>query len=336
MSTDSALPSSIDPGIGTGQRWVRGKSLARTFAMAVFTLFLISLIAFVAMNRSGHDIAINALGKGATPQQLQVYITEHGLDRNVLSRYVEWLGNYVQGDWGSTLSANLPVKSLVLPAFLHTTVLAVSTLVWSVPLGILLGVFMARRGGATDAGLLVFLTVVAALPEFVVGLIVLIVLAVQLHLFPVDSGAVGQGFSSESVKAFVMPAVALGLGVVPYVSRITRASVSEALSAPFTRNAVLRGLPRRRVVWRHATRSAAVPLVNAIALNIIYIMGGVIVIENVFAFPGLGRLLVQSVQQGDANTAMAIIVLLGAEFIAIALVADVVVTYLNPRLRGLR
>jgi peptide/nickel transport system permease protein len=336
VSTQIAIQPGTTSASASRQRWLRARTLVQTFGMAVVTLFLISVIAFLAMNRSGHTIALNALGKGATAKQLQVYVAEHGLDRNVLVRYFDWLGHYLRGDWGSTLSANLPVKSLVLPAFTHTSELALVALIWSVPVGILLGVFMARRGGGVDASLLVLLTVVAALPEFVIGLIVLIFLAVELHWFPVDSGAISQGFGGDWIKAFIMPAVTLGLGVVPYVSRITRASVSEALSAPYTRNAVLRGLPRRRVVWTHATRTASVPLVNAIALNIIYIMGGVIVVENVFAFPGLGRLLVQSVQQSDANAAMAIIVLLGAEFIIIGLLADVSVTYLNPRLRSVR
>jgi peptide/nickel transport system permease protein len=285
------------------------------------------------MNRSGEKVAISALGNHVTPDQVTAYVAEHGLDRPVLVRYLDWLGNFVTGNWGQTLSSQLPVKTQVLPAFLHTTELAVVSLAWSLPVAIVIGVFMARRGGKVDAGLLVILTVVAALPEFVLAIAVLIFLAVQLGWFPADSSAVGQGFGGAEIRGFVLPALTLGLGVIPYVSRITRASVSDALAAPFTRNAVLRGLPRRRVVWGHATRTASVPLVNAIALNIIYVMGGVIVIENVFAFPGLGRLLVNAIAQSDANSALAIITLLGVVFIAVGLVADVAVTYLNPRLR---
>jgi peptide/nickel transport system permease protein len=317
-----------------GKRLARPRAMARYLAMAVITLVLISFIAFAAMNRSATEAARNALGRGATGEQLQTYVAAHRLDRPLVVRYLDWLGHYLRGEWGSTVTSNLPVKTLVLPAFRHTAELALASLLWSLPVAIALGVFMARRGGVIDRGLLVIMTVLAALPEFVVGLAVMILLAVQLRWFPVDSGAVTGPFTQDWLKAFALPSLTLGLGVVPYVSRIARAAVSESLGAPFTRNAVLRGLPRRRVVWRHAMRSAAVPLVNAIAINIIYLMGGVVIVENVFAFPGLGRLLIQSIGQGDTNLALSIIVLLGAVFIALGLVADVVVTYLNPRLKA--
>jgi peptide/nickel transport system permease protein len=309
------------------------RAFVRQVGTALITLFLISFIAFAAMNHSPEQIARNVLGHGATPEQLQAYATSHGLDRSLIVQYLDWLGHFVRGDWGMTL-VNQDVKTLVLPAFVHTTELAVITLVWSVPLAIVLGVAAARRRGPVDQGLFVGMTVLAALPEFVIGLGLMVTFAVQLGWFPVSSSAVDQGTASEKLMAFVLPSLTLGLGVVAYVWRITRASVLEALAAPYTRTAVLRGLRRRRVVWRHAVRSASVPLVNAIAINIIYLMGGVIVVENVFAFPGLGRLLVQAIAQGDANLALAIIMLLGAVFIVLGLVADVVVTYLDPRLRG--
>jgi peptide/nickel transport system permease protein len=242
--------------------------------------------------------------------------------------------SYLQGDWGRTMVSDQQVKSLVLPAFTHTAELAVVSLLWSVPVAIWMGVLMARKGGALDRGALVVLTVLAAFPEFVVGLAVMIPLAVQLGWFPLDSTAVSGDLNIDWVKAFVLPSLTIGLGVIPYVSRIARASVGDALAAPFTRNAVLRGLPRRRVVWSHATRSASVPVVHAISLNIIYVMGGVVIIENLFAFPGLGRLLVQAVTQGDTNSALSITVLLGAIFVLLSLVSDFIVTYLNPKLRA--
>jgi peptide/nickel transport system permease protein len=322
------------PSATSGGRAARARALVRQLAMTLATLLLISLIAFAAMNHSADQIARNALGRSATPEQRSAYAAAHGLDRSLVVQYLDWLGHFVRGDWGMTLTANQQVRPLVLPAFAHTSELALITLAWAVPLAIALGVAVARRGGPIDTAAFVLMTVLAALPEFVVGLGVMITLAVQLQWFPVSSTAVDQGTLSEKLMAFVLPSLTLGLGVVPYVWRITRASVLEALAAPFTRGAVLRGLKRRRVIWRHAFRSASVPLVNAIAINIIYLMGGVIIVENVFAFPGLGRLLVAAIAQGDSSTALAIIVLLGAVFIVLGLMADVIVTYLNPRLRG--
>ncbi|MDQ0664597.1 peptide/nickel transport system permease protein [Arthrobacter ulcerisalmonis] len=311
-------------------------ALARQLLMSVLTLLLISFIAFVAMNRSAEQIARNALGIGVTDEQLRSFITERGLDRPLFVRYFDWLGHYLQGDWGMTLTSNMPIKPLVLPAFAHTAELALASLVWSLPVAVALGVLMARKGGIFDRAAFVVMTVLAALPEFVIGLGLMILLAVQLRSLPVASSAVSGEVSIAWVQAFILPALTLGLIVVPYVSRIARASVSEALNSPFTRNAVLRGLPRRVVVWGHATRSAAVPLVHAVALVIIYLLGGAIIVENVFAFPGLGRLLIQAITQGDANSALAITVLLGAVFIALSFVADIFVTYLNPRLKAVR
>jgi peptide/nickel transport system permease protein len=302
--------------------------------MAVLTLVLISVIAFFAMIHSPDQIGRNALGRDATPAQLDAFAAAHGLDRPLIAQYVDWLTHFVRGDWGTTLRANQAVKPLVLPAFAHTSELAMVTLLWAVPAAIALGVAVARRGGVIDRGMFVVTTVLAALPEFVVGLALMVTFAVQLRWLPVASTAIGEGSLGEQLKAFVLPSLTLGVGVVPYISRITRASVLESLSAPYTRAAVLRGLRRQRVVWGHAFRSAAVPLVNAIALNVIYLMGGVIIVENVFAVSGLGRLLVTAIAQGDSNTALAIIVLLGGVFIVLALIADVVVTYLNPRLKG--
>lgn len=330
------VPSPVEPRVGAKveRRPSRALAVLRQFIMAVTTLLIISFVAFLAMNRSAEQVARSALGKGATGEQLDAYVASNGLDRPIMIRYVDWLVSYMQGDWGNTMISDVPVKVVVLPAFAHTAELAVVSLMWSVPAAIGLGVLMARHGGALDRGALVVLTALAAFPEFVVGLVVMILFGVQLRWLPLDSTAVAGEFGLDWVLAFVLPSLTIGLGVIPYVSRITRASVADALAAPFTRNAVLRGLPRRRVVWSHATRSASVPVVHAISLNIIYVMGGVVIIENLFAFPGLGRLLVHAVTQGDTNSALSITVLLGAIFVLLSLVTDFIVTYLNPRLRA--
>ncbi|RNM12056.1 ABC transporter permease [Nocardioides pocheonensis] len=329
-----AEPQADEPPRTVRGRAARARALSRQLAMALLTILLISFISFFALNHSADQLGKNVLGRQASRAQLDAFAASRGLDRPLIVQYLDWLWHFVRGDWGTNLAGTQPVKPLVLPAFAHTSELAVITLVWSVPIAIAVGVAVARRGGPIDRGLFVVMTVLAALPEFVVGLTVMIALAVQLRWFPVASNAIGLGTPAEQVKAFVLPSLTLGVGVVPYIWRITRASVLESLSAPYTRAAVLRGLRRHRVIWRHAFRSAAVPLVNAIAINIIYLMGGVIIVENVFAVPGLGRLLLAAIAQGDSHTALAIIVLLGAVFVILGLLADVVVTYLNPRLRG--
>ena len=312
----------------------RARAIGRYLFSSLITLLLMTFIAFLATSRSGETVARNVLGKSATPEQLDAFVKANGLDRPVVVRYVEWLWNALQGDWGTTLATNLPVQELAIPAFVRTAELAGLALLWSLPVAILLGMVMARRKGAVDMTLLVILVVLAALPEFVIAIGVLLVFAVQLQWLPVDAAALQFGSGVDVFLAHVPAALTLGIAFIPYISRITRATMAESLAAPYTRAAVLRGLPRRRVIWGHAMRTASVPLVNAVALVIIYAMGGVIVVENIFGFPGLGRLLIQAITQGDTNVVLVIIMLLGSLFLILALIADLIVVRLNPRLKA--
>lgn len=312
----------------------RAMAVGRYVLSSLITLLLMTFIAFLATSRSGETIARNVLGKSATQEQLDAFVQANGLDRPVVVRYLEWLWNALHGDWGTTLATKLPVQDLVIPAFIRTAELAMLALLWSLPIAILLGLVMARRKGIVDMTLLVSLVVVAALPEFVIAIGVLLIFSVRLHWLPVDASALQFGSGIDVFLAYVPAALTLGIAFIPYISRITRATMAEALAAPFTRGAVLRGLPRRRVIWGHAMRTASVPLVNAVALVIIYAMGGVIVVENIFGFPGLGRLLIQAISQGDTNVVLIIIMMLGTLFILLALIADLIVVRLNPRLKA--
>jgi peptide/nickel transport system permease protein len=292
------------------------------------------MIAFAGTSGSGRDVARNVLGRGVTNEQLDAYAKTHGLDRPVHARYLDWLSDFARGDWGVSPATRRSVRDDVVPRFTNTLILAIVSLVTAVPLAILLGLFMARRRGRwPDMAILLGSVVVAALPEFVVGIGLLLLLSVNLGWLPVDSTGLEFGTGLDQMVAYVLPAMTLGLGIIPYVARIAREAVSESLAAPYTRAAVLRGLPRRRVIWGHTMRNASVPLVNAIAINIVYLLSGVIVVENVFAFPGIGQQLVLAIGQGDTSTVLAITMVLGALFIALSFIADLLVVYFNPKLR---
>lgn len=227
-----------------------------------------------------------------------------------------------------------PVEDDVVPRLKNTLLLTIIAMLIGLPIAILVGLFMAqRRGRWPDMTVLVASVVVAALPEFVVGIGLIWLFAVTLGWLPVDSTGLVFGSFGDKVKANSLPALSLVLGIVPYVGRITREAISEPLSAPYTRAAMLRGLTRRRVIWGHTMRSAAVPVVNAVAINIVYLLSGVIVVENLFAFPGIGQGLVQGIEQADTSTVLAITTVLGALFIALSFVADVLVVYFDPRLK---
>jgi len=205
----------------------------------------------------------------------------------------------------------------------------------TLPLALVIGVFLARntanvRGTSTSVILLFF----SALPEFVVGIGLLMLFGVVLGVLPTDSANLAFGSSGVQVDAYVLPTLTLVLVSIPYIAWVTRASASEAFSAPYTRAAVLRGLGPRTVTWDYVMRNAAVPIVNAVALNLVYLLGGVIVVETVFAYPGMGQALVEAISSGDVITVQAIGLLMGAMFIAISLVADLFVVYFNPRLKA--
>jgi peptide/nickel transport system permease protein len=315
----------------------RARAIARQVGSGILTLLVVSIVVFGFLSlRTASDIAHQKFGNQITNEQIEAFAHEVGLDKPVYERYGIWLWHFVQGDMGTSFVTNSPVSENVLPRFERTLVLAALSLLISLPISVAIGVFQARRvGSATDLSLLMGSVVLAALPEFVVGIVLLYIFALELGWFPTDSTALvfPTSFANE-MEAYALPTATLVLAIVPYIARIARGSVREALGAPYTQAAVLRGLPRRTVVWDHAMRNAGVPLVNAVAINIVYLLSGVIVVENVFAFPGIGQGIVQAIQTTDVYNVLAIAMLMGALFVAMSVVADVLVAYLNPRLKA--
>ena len=317
-------------------RGVRLRAIVKQAASALLTLLVISIVTFAATNvKSPEDVARNALGRETTEEQLQTYLKQHNLDDPIHVRYANWLADFVRGDWGISAVTNRSVRADVLPRFEKTLILSLVSLVIALPISVAIAVYMARRiGSAQDFGLLIATVVLAALPEFVVGIGLLMLFAVTLGWLPVDStGLTFAATLGDRVKAYLLPAMTLVLAMVPYIVRIGRAAAREALAAPYVQAALLRGLSRRSITWDHAMRNAAVPLVNAVAINIVYLLSGVIVVENVFAFPGIGQLLVQSIGAGDTTMVQSIALVMGAMFILISLAADFLVVYFNPRLK---
>jgi peptide/nickel transport system permease protein len=303
---------------------------------AAITLLAISLVTFGATSvRSPLDVARSAVGREATHDQLVAYARDHGFDKPLFERYGRWLGNFVRGDWGRSTLTNRPVRPELVPRFVKTLILAGTALLFAVPLAVALGIFMAKRVGTwPDVSALIATVVVAALPEFVIGIGLLFLLGITLGWLPIDSTGLAFGTLGDKVKAFLLPSLALAVAIVPHVARITRAAVRDALGAAYVQAAVLRGFSARRVMWNHVMRNAAPTVINVIAINLVYLLSGVIVVENVFAFPGVGQALVQAIGGGDTITVQAVAVVMGAFFVAISLVADLLTRHFNPRLRS--
>lgn len=311
------------------------RAIGAQFVFAVVTLLLLTMITFAATTRSPMTQARDALGREVTTAQLEAFVQQHNLDRPIYVRYGEWLTNAVSGDLGTSIITDKPVGQDIATRFGRTLILAIVALLICIPVATSLGVFMARRAGRwSDTSLLSITTVVTALPEFIIGILLILIFGVWLGWLPVDSSALSFGTTAEKVKTYILPIATLVIATVPYTLRIARAAARESLGAQYTRAAVLRGLPRRTVIWDHAMRNAAIPIISTLAMNLLYMVGGVVVVETVFGFPGIGQRLVEAVSQGDTITVQAIALIMGAMFITLMFLADLLALYFDPRLRA--
>jgi peptide/nickel transport system permease protein len=305
------------------------------FLPALVTLWLISIIVFASTHLLGINVARRVLGREATPGQLAAFSQAHGLDKPILDQYTSWLSDFVKGDWGISAASMRPVSEIVMPRMINTLILALAAIVIALPISIAFGIFMARPGSrARELTLTIANVSVAAIPVFVIGIVLIYALSVQLGWTPVDSMGMSFGSWNDKAAAFILPTLTLVISLIPHISRLTQVSVRETMTTPYARAAVLRGLSRRTITYRHLMPNAAGPIINVVALDLIWLIGGVIIVENVFGFPGLGTLLVDSIGAGDLLVVQAVAMVFGVLFIGIGITADILVTLFNPRLRN--
>ncbi len=272
--------------------------MLRQLAVALLTVLAVSAVTFLATNiKSPEGVARSALGRHATPEQITTFVAAHDLAAPLPVRYARWLGDLVQGDWGTSAVTDRPIQPELMPRLGRTLLLAGLSFVVVVPLSIALGGYLAQRWGTRlDVAATSGLMILCAFPEFVVGVGVVLLFSVLLGVLPPESGtAIAFGTPGAKAAAYVLPALTLVLVAAPFLVRLTRASAREGLTAAHTRAATLRGLPRRTVIWDYGMRAAAVPVVSATGLTLVHLLGGTIVVENLFSFPGLGQALVSAV-----------------------------------------
>jgi peptide/nickel transport system permease protein len=307
--------------------------LAR-LGLALLTLLAVSLVIFWTVELLPGDPATRILGQGASPERAQVLREQLRLDEPAHERYLLWLGDFVRGDWGDSLVARRPVTDYVLPRLENTLILAGAALALYVPLSLLLGivtaVFRERRFAAwLSAAVLVG----TAVPEFVVGILLLLVFAVVLPWFPPLALIDDAGSLPELLHMLVLPAVTLTAAMTAYAVRMMQASLVGVLESDYVRMATLKGLSRRRVILRHALPNALGPALRVTVLNIAWLIGGVVLVEVIFTFPGIGQLLIDSIRLLDTPVIEAIALILAAVYILANLGADIAAAALNPRLR---
>jgi peptide/nickel transport system permease protein len=311
--------------------WVPiARALLRRAALAALTVWIVSVVVFGALNILPADPTTAALGPEATPEMRAEYRRLMNLDLPPIPRYLQWAGGMLRGDFGISVVSRNPIGPELTQRFVLTAVLGLVALLLSVILALPLAVRAARRAGRLfDVTVSAAAIAVSAVPEFVVAIGVVLVFVSNLRLFPVSSNAIADG----ELSALVLPVLTLTLGAAAYVFRHARVSVIETMSAPFVRTAVLNGFSPARILWSHVMPNAAVVVVNAVALNAITLLSGVIVVEAVFGYPGLGQLLVQALVANDFPKVEAVAVATTALLVVINLVADAVVLLLDPRLR---
>jgi peptide/nickel transport system permease protein len=310
------------------------KLILLRIATGLLTLLAVSFIIFVATEILPGDVAARALGRFATEEAKQIFRQQLHLDRPVPERYLTWLGGVVRGQFGKSIVNQIDVNSVVGPKLAHTFVLAAYALVLYVPMSLLLATFAAVfRDRPVDTAISVLTLVGLSVPEFALATLLLIAFAVSVPIFPVLPVIALARTPTEVVRALTLPAVTLAIAMSVYAIRMLRDNLIEVLDSEYVRMATLKGVPRYRVILGHALPNALGPALNVTALNLAYLIGGVVVVERVFSYDGIGSLLVESVFLRDAPLIEATALIVSAVYILANLFADVVAMLLNPRLR---
>jgi peptide/nickel transport system permease protein len=302
--------------------------------LSLLTLLLVSIIVFAMLEVLPGDVASRILGRDATPESLAALRAQLHLDQPAPQRYLDWLGGMLRGDFGEALTSSRPVTEILAPRIFNTLVLSAVAFVLYLPLALIPAVVQAmRREGPLDHGLSVITLVLLSTPDFLLGTLLLIAFVITIPIFPAMSLVDQSSGMAEYLRAIALPAVTLAIVMAVYAVRMLRDNLIEVLDSEYVRMAELKGLPRRHVLLRHALPNALVPTLNITALNLAYLIGGVVIVEKVFSYPGFGSLLVDALQLRDLPLIEATVLIAAAVYVGANLLADIGAILLNPRLR---
>jgi peptide/nickel transport system permease protein len=308
----------------------------RRLLLGLLTLFFVSIVIFAATQALPGDPARAILGRNATPEALKALRGQLHLGKPVVQQYLQWLGGLTHGDFGNSLAARgEPVTQLIGTRVKNSALLMLLAALVSIPFSIAMGAIAARRRDSVfDHATSVVMLLLAALPEFVVAIALVVLFGTTVFQVLPAVSLIPPGDSPLShLSALVLPVTALVLAVSPYIVRIMRASMVEVLESDFVEMARLKGMPERRVVWRHAVPNAVAPAIQVIALNLAYLAGGIVVVEFVFGYPGVGAGFVDAVANRDVPVVQALAILIAAVYVLLNVCADVATILVSPRLR---
>ena len=306
--------------------------IIKRLGLGVLTLILLSLLIFLSVEALPGDLAQEILGQQATPSAVAAIRRELGLDLPPHIRYVEWLGGMLQGDFGNSLALKRPIIDLITPRLQNTLFLTLYTACIAVPLAIILGMmaslfrnsYFDRISNATALSAI-------STPEFLVGYLLIYFLALSGY-FPSMANITPATPLLDKLYACFLPALTLTLVVTAHMMRMTRAAIINILALPYIEMAHLKGIKPSRIIFWHALPNALAPIVNVVALNLAYLITGVVIVEIVFVFPGLGQLMVDGVRFRDVPVVQASSLIFASAYVGLNLVADIISTATNPRL----
>lgn len=302
--------------------------------LGLLTLLVVSLIIFLGVELLPSDIAQELLGQSATPETVAALRAQLGLDQPPLARYWNWLVGMLQGDFGRSLASQREISELIGTRLYNTLFLAALAAIIAVPVALTLGVLAALwRNSLFDRGVNAVALAAVSLPEFFIAYILILWLAVTVGIFPSISNISGETGFLERVYRTLLPALTLTLVVVAHMMRMTRAAILNLMASPYIEMARLKGVRKRRIITHHALPNALSPIITVVVLNLAFLIVGVVVVEVVFVYPGLGQLLVDSVAKRDLPVVQACSLIFAVTYILLNLLADVLATLSNPRLR---
>jgi peptide/nickel transport system permease protein len=308
--------------------------LLKRLGLTTVTLFLLSVIVFFGSQILPGNVARRILGPFADQAAVDALNHDLGTDRPLLTQYGDWISSFFRGDLGESLALGVPVDDLVGGALAHSLKLAAFAFVMVVPLATVGGVIAAvKRDRPADRVITIGSISLTVVPEFVTGIILILVFGLWLDLLPVSANPPdGSGFITQ-LEYLLLPALTLVILLFGYIARITRAGTIESLESDYARTAVLKGLPQRTVIGRHVLRNSLLPTIAVVATQTGYLIGGLVVIERLFNYPGIGRLIFTAATQKDFPLLQSGVLIVGIIFLVATLLADLAYSLLNPRIR---
>jgi peptide/nickel transport system permease protein len=311
-----------------------GRFIARRVVLSIVTLLLLSVLVFVSAQVLPGDVARNILGPLADQKSVDALNEQLGTNRSLFVQYGDWITGVFTGDMGDSLSFRRPVVDVIGDALVNSAKLAVLAFIIVVPLAVIGGVYAAlNEGSVRDRIISIGGLSATAVPDFVWAVLLILIFALTLGIFPATATAPpGSGFF-EQLGYLILPAVCLVFVLFGYIARMARAGTIESLDADYTRTAIIKGLPRRTVVRRHVLRNSLLPTIAVVATQLGYLIGGLVVIEVIFNYNGLGQALFRAAQQKDFPLLQSAVLVVGIVYLVATLLADIAYSVLNPRVR---